>query len=77
MDFLKIDRSFVSPLGTGNTRADCIASAIVTLAHAHELVVTAEGVETEEQAAALRRMGCDRGQGWLFGRPEPAAPAAD
>lgn len=74
MDFLKIDRSFVSPLGAGDTRADCIASAIVTLAHAHELVVTAEGVETEEQANALRQMGCDRGQGWLFGRPQPPVP---
>ncbi|NLT55360.1 MAG: EAL domain-containing protein [Actinomycetales bacterium] len=72
MDFLKIDRSFVSPIGSGNTRADSIVSAIIALAHAHELVVTAEGVETAEQAEALRRMGCDRGQGWLFGRPAPA-----
>lgn len=71
LDFLKIDRSFVARLGTGD-RADAVVSAIVTLAHAHGLVVTAEGVETEEQAAALRGFGCDRGQGWLFGRPCPA-----
>ena len=71
LDFLKIDRSFVARLGTGD-RADAVVSAIVTLAHAHGLVVTAEGVETAEQADALRRFGCDRGQGWLFGRPAPA-----
>ncbi|MBI4939898.1 MAG: EAL domain-containing protein [Actinobacteria bacterium] len=70
LDFLKIDRSFVNRLGT-SARADAVVSASVSLAHAHGLVVTAEGVETEEQADALRRYGCDRGQGWLFGRPQP------
>ena len=46
-------------------------AAIIDLAHAHDLLVTAEGVETEEQAALLLAMGCDHGQGWLFGRPVP------
>jgi predicted signal transduction protein with EAL and GGDEF domain len=73
LDFLKIDRSFVCRLGSGK-RADAVVSAIIDLAHAHGLAVTAEGVETGEQAAALRAMGCDRGQGWLFGKPAPAAP---
>ena len=71
LDFLKIDRSFVARLGTSD-RADSVVSAIVSLAQAHGLVVTAEGVETPEQAQALRDFGCDRGQGWLFGRPAPA-----
>ena len=71
LDFLKIDRSFVARLGTSD-RADSVVSAIVSLAQAHGLVVTAEGVETPEQAAALRGFGCDRGQGWLFGRPAAA-----
>jgi diguanylate cyclase (GGDEF)-like protein/PAS domain S-box-containing protein len=71
LDFLKIDRSFVVRLGDGDQRAEATVRAIVDLAHAHGLVVTAEGVETEAQAAALRRIGCDRGQGWLFGRPAP------
>jgi EAL domain-containing protein (putative c-di-GMP-specific phosphodiesterase class I) len=71
LDFLKIDRSFVVRLGDGDERAEATVRAIVDLAHAHGLVVTAEGVETPGQAAALRRVGCDRGQGWLFGRPVP------
>lgn len=70
LGFLKIDMSFVQRLGT-TTRADAIVAAIVELAHAHELTVVAEGVETPEQAEALRSMGCERGQGWLFGRPAP------
>ncbi len=70
LDFLKIDRSFVSRLGTGK-RPDAVVSAIVSLAHAHGMAVTAEGVETQEQADLLRTMGCDRAQGWLFGRPAP------
>ncbi|HET9658227.1 MAG TPA: EAL domain-containing protein [Kineosporiaceae bacterium] len=71
LDFLKIDRSFVARLGTGE-RADTIVAAIVSLAHAHGLVVTAEGVEYPAQAQRLREMGCDRAQGFLFGRPAPA-----
>ncbi len=71
LDFLKIDQSFVSPLGT-SSRSDAVVSAIIQLAHAHDLTVTAEGVETAQQAAALVAMGCDHGQGWLFGRPGPA-----
>jgi diguanylate cyclase (GGDEF)-like protein/PAS domain S-box-containing protein len=70
LDFLKIDRSFIARLGDGDERAEATVRAIVDLAHAHDLVVTAEGVETPGQAAALRAAGCDRAQGWLFGRPE-------
>jgi EAL domain-containing protein (putative c-di-GMP-specific phosphodiesterase class I) len=62
----------VSRLGA-STRDDAVVSAVIDLAHAHELVVVAEGVETEEQLAALRRMGCDRVQGYLLGRPMRSA----
>jgi EAL domain-containing protein (putative c-di-GMP-specific phosphodiesterase class I) len=70
LDFLKIDRSFVADLGA-DPRADTVVSAIVAIAHSHAMVVTAEGVESPEQAAALTKMGCDRGQGWHFGHPAP------
>ena len=70
LTFLKIDRSFVSQLG--NQRDDAVVAAVIDLAHALELVVVAEGVETVEQLAALRAMGCDRAQGFLMGRPLPA-----
>ena len=45
----------------------------MSLAHALDLTVTAEGVETADQADLLRAIGCDAGQGWHFGRPAPAA----
>ncbi|MFZ5871464.1 MAG: EAL domain-containing protein, partial [Actinomycetota bacterium] len=71
LDFLKIDRSFVVRLARDDAAAETTVRAIVDVAHAHRLVVTAEGVETPQQAQALRELGCDRGQGWLFGRPAP------
>ena len=71
LSFLKIDMSFVRPLGTSR-RAAAVVEALISLAHAHGMVVTAEGVETREQARMLRDMGCDRAQGWLFGRPVAA-----
>ena len=70
LQFLKIDRALVQRLG--NPRDDAVVSAVVDLAHAHDLVVIAEGVETPGQLAALRRTGCDRAQGYLMGRPMPA-----
>jgi EAL domain-containing protein (putative c-di-GMP-specific phosphodiesterase class I) len=68
LHFLKIDRSFVSRLGQ-TLRDDAVVAAVIDLAHAHELIVIAEGVETERQLEVLRSMGCDRGQGYLMGRP--------
>ena len=65
VDRIKIDRSFVSQLADGHVSV-AITDAIVTLAHAMELEVTAEGVETEEQATILGRLGCNTLQGFLF-----------
>jgi diguanylate cyclase (GGDEF)-like protein len=76
LQFLKIDRSFVSRLGSSD-RDDAVVAAVVDLAHAHDLVVVAEGVETQEQLDALRRMGCDRAQGYLLGRPMRSADLED
>jgi diguanylate cyclase (GGDEF)-like protein/PAS domain S-box-containing protein len=75
LHFLKIDRSFVSRLG--NARDDAVVGAVIDLAHAHDLVVIGEGVETLAQLQALRRMGCDRAQGYLMGRPMPAGELDD
>lgn len=57
-------------------RAD-IMRAVAWLAHRLGMEVTAEGVETEEQAAAARAVGCDRAQGYLFARPLPASEAGE
>ena len=67
----------MSRLGTSARRTTPSSRAVIDLAHAHDLVVIGEGVETREQLAALRRMGCDRAQGYLMGRPMPAAELDD
>ncbi|HAF55500.1 MAG TPA: two-component system response regulator, partial [Thauera sp.] len=70
---LKIDRSFVRDLEGPMTNP--IISAITGIARGFELELVAEGVENEEQACALRSLGCDVMQGYLFARPAPAAEA--
>jgi diguanylate cyclase (GGDEF)-like protein len=65
---LKIDRSFVLGL-PGDKRDTAIATAIVTMGHGLGLSVIAEGVETQEQLAALESLGCDAVQGYLLSRP--------
>lgn len=70
VDVVKIDRSFVSGLPHDLDDA-AIVSTIIGLAQARQLTVTAEGIETAEQVDALRRLGCTRGQGFLFARPGP------
>jgi EAL domain-containing protein (putative c-di-GMP-specific phosphodiesterase class I) len=68
LDGLKIDRSFVS--GLGSVAVDtAIVEAVLTMAAALRLPVVAEGVETHEQARMLRNLGCPRSQGFLHGRP--------
>ncbi len=68
---LKIDRSFVADL-PGSRDAVAIVDAVLSLGKSLRLSVVAEGVETEEQAEALQRMGCTNAQGYLFARPMPA-----
>jgi diguanylate cyclase (GGDEF)-like protein/PAS domain S-box-containing protein len=72
VDTLKIDRSFVNNM-TGGPRGLALVSTIISLAHALELRVAAEGVETEEQARLLRLLNCDEMQGFLFSKALPVA----
>lgn len=69
---LKIDRSFVME-AVDNEDDESIISGIIALAHGLRLKVTAEGVETEDQQALLRRLGCDYIQGYLISKPVPAS----
>jgi diguanylate cyclase (GGDEF)-like protein len=76
IDTLKIDRAFVRDV-LSCTADQAIAAAIVDLAHALGLHVVAEGIETDDQLAFMRRLGCDGAQGYLIGRPMPADACAN
>ncbi len=70
---LKIDRAFVHALDEGMQTTTTVVAAILALARALNIQVIAEGIETPTQRAALLRMGCEFGQGYLLGRPAPVA----
>jgi EAL domain-containing protein (putative c-di-GMP-specific phosphodiesterase class I) len=69
-DVIKIDRSIVTGLAADRVLATLVGS-LTTFAHDCGARVVAEGVETAEDATALRALGVDHGQGWYFGRPGP------
>ena len=71
-DRIKIDRSFVSSL-PANPESATIIQAITALGEGLGLPITAEGIETEEVLAELSQFGSYKGQGYLYGRPQPAA----
>ena len=66
---IKIDRSFIDTLGT-SPQTSAIVSSIVGLGQSLKVTITAEGVETEGQAAMLKKWGCDQVQGFYYGKPE-------
>ncbi len=76
VDMLKIHQSFVSGLGSGGSD-DGVVGAVVNLGHALGCSVIAEGVETDNQLAHLRDLGCDGAQGFLFSQPVPEAGVCD
>ena len=73
---IKIDRSFIDTLGS-SPQNSAIVSSIVGLGQSLHVEITAEGVETESQAALLKQWGCDQVQGYYYGRPETEVPEDD
>ncbi len=71
LDEIKLDRTFVRNMAA-DRRVIQIVHSTVALAHGLDLVVVAEGVETDEDRDAVMAAGCDQGQGYLFARPVPA-----
>ena len=76
VSIVKIDRSFIAGAVYSGSEDHAIVSAVVAMAHALGLVVTAEGIESREQADALRAIGADQAQGYFYARPMPAAEVA-
>jgi diguanylate cyclase (GGDEF)-like protein len=72
IDRIKIDRAFVSTMND-NAKNHRVVAGIAAIAHALEIDAVAEGVEKADQAAALVAVGCDKAQGFLFGRAQPPA----
>lgn len=71
VDGLKMDRGFVQDIAE-SSRDAALCGAIIDLAHELEMRVVAEGVWTEAQLRVLQAQNCDRIQGFLLGRPQPA-----
>ena len=70
---IKVDRSFVTGAAQGSAESLAIIRAVVAMAQSLEMSTTAEGVESDKELAMIRELGCDKIQGFYFGRPmEPA-----
>ena len=66
---IKVDRTFVQGASQGSNESLAIINAVVAMAKSLDMTTTAEGVETEEEAELIRNLGCDKIQGFYFGRP--------
>lgn len=75
-DKLKIDRAFISSMQCDKT-SEHIIKAILSMCKGLGIAAVAEGIENEDQASLLKRMGCGGGQGYLFGRPRDARATMD
>ena len=76
VDEMKLDRTFVSALTADAGRAIPLLRATIELGHAMGLCVVAEGIEDQATLELLAELGCDRGQGYVIGRPVAAADVA-
>jgi diguanylate cyclase (GGDEF)-like protein/PAS domain S-box-containing protein len=73
---IKVDRTFVQGAAQGSAESLAIINAVVAMAKSLQMTTTAEGVETAEEAELIRNLGCDKIQGFYFGRPMTASDAA-
>lgn len=71
LDVVKIDRLFITALETSE-RSRAVVGSVINMAHALNLRVVAEGVETNSQLDIMNQLGCDEVQGYLISRPKPA-----
>ncbi len=69
---IKVDRTFVQGAAQGSAESLAIINAVVAMARSLKMTTTAEGVETSEEAELIRKLGCDKIQGFYFGRPMTA-----
>jgi EAL domain-containing protein (putative c-di-GMP-specific phosphodiesterase class I) len=76
VDTLKVDRSFVEAL-PHDLQAAALVRGVIALAKSMRLTVVGEGIKTDGQLLSLKEAGCDFGQGYLHGRPLPAAAARE
>ena len=72
---IKVDRTFVQGAAQGSAESLAIINAVVAMAKSLDMTTTAEGVETAEEAELIRNLGCDKIQGYSFGRPMSAKDA--
>ena len=70
-DFVKIDRAYTNELQSKESDSHFFIGSLVGVAHSLDIMVVAEGVETEEQYSLLQELNLDAVQGYLIGRPEP------
>ena len=72
---IKVDKTFVQGAAQNNAESLAIVRAVVAMAQSLDMTTTAEGVETAEEAELIRKLGCDKIQGYYFGRPMTAQDA--
>lgn len=72
---IKVDRTFVQGAAQQSAESLAIINAVVAMAQSLDMTTTAEGVETADEAALIRSLGCDKIQGYYFGRPLPSEDA--
>jgi diguanylate cyclase (GGDEF)-like protein len=73
VDSLKVDKAFIDDVEDTSSDGHALIRTIISLGQTIDVRVVAEGIERQEQRRELERLGCDRGQGYLFARPMPAA----